>query len=103
MHLDKGGHLTSRCRRLQGREKAVIVFDCVRSNDSGSVGFLADQRRLNVAITRARRKLIIVGDSATLGADPIWAALFDWAGELVNPSGDLAYRSVFELPPTDGW
>ena len=56
----------------QGREKEVIVFSCVRSNSSGSVGFLADQRRLNVAITRARRGLIVVGNPATLETHPIW-------------------------------
>jgi ATP-dependent RNA/DNA helicase IGHMBP2 len=77
---------------FQGREKELIVFDAVRSNPDGEVGFLGDHRRLNVAITRARRKLILVGDSATLSSDPVWAAFFDAA----MASG--GYRSVFELP-----
>ena len=76
---------------FQGREKRVIVFSAVRSNSDASVGFLADQRRLNVAITRARHKLLVVGDSATLSSDATWRALFDHA--IATDS----YRSVFEV------
>ncbi|MEL6181090.1 MAG: AAA domain-containing protein, partial [Myxococcota bacterium] len=50
---------------FQGREKEAILIDLVRSNPDGNIGFLADTRRMNVAITRARRALIIVGDSST--------------------------------------
>lgn len=59
---------------FQGREKEVVVLDLVRSNDAGDIGFLADVRRMNVALTRARRLLIVVGDSATLGGHPFYAA-----------------------------
>jgi hypothetical protein len=55
---------------FQGREKEAVVLSLVRSNVEGEVGFLADVRRMNVALTRARRKLLIVGDSATLGCHP---------------------------------
>ena len=51
---------------FQGREKEAVVLSLVRSNPEGEIGFLADVRRTNVALTRARRKLIVVGDSATL-------------------------------------
>ncbi|KAL6763891.1 P-loop containing nucleoside triphosphate hydrolase protein [Haematococcus lacustris] len=60
---------------FQGREMEAVVFSCVRANAQGQVGFLDDWRRLNVAITRARRGLIIVGNTATLMTDPHWAAL----------------------------
>lgn len=79
---------------FQGREKEAIVFTAVRSNPEGSVGFLADERRLNVAITRAKRKLVVVGDSATLSNDEHWRALFDTA----IARTPAAYRSAFELP-----
>ena len=80
---------------FQGREKDVIIFDAVRSNAVQEVGFLSDGRRLNVAITRAKRKLIIIADSATLSVNSTWQRLFDHA-----MSND-AYRSVFELPEPD--
>ncbi|KAJ1484505.1 AAA domain-containing protein, partial [Baffinella frigidus] len=51
---------------FQGREKTAIVLDAVRSNPDAQVGFLADYRRLNVGLTRAKRKLVLVADSATL-------------------------------------
>eukprot|EP00854_Cymbomonas_tetramitiformis_P012492 gene12492-14757_t len=62
---------------FQGREKEVIVLDTVRCNDKGSIGFLKDERRLNVAITRARKLLIIIGSMVTLegSASESWVAL----------------------------
>jgi ATP-dependent RNA/DNA helicase IGHMBP2 len=59
---------------FQGREKEAIIVDLVRSNEDGEIGFLADTRRTNVALTRARRFLLVVGDSATLGKNRYYAA-----------------------------
>ena len=64
---------------FQGREKEVVVVDLVRSNDDGQVGFLADTRRMNVAITRARSLLLVIGDSATLQHHPYYRAFMDAA------------------------
>ncbi len=61
----------------QGREKEVVIFSCVRSNSDGNVGFLSDRRRLNVALTRARRGLIVIGDPETLRHDENWRAWID--------------------------
>jgi hypothetical protein len=59
---------------FQGREKAVIIFSAVRSNADKKLGFLGDPRRLNVALTRARRACIILADPTTLQHDPFWAS-----------------------------
>jgi ATP-dependent RNA/DNA helicase IGHMBP2 len=58
---------------FQGREREVVIVDLVRSNDDADIGFLSDTRRMNVALTRARRFLLVVGDSATIGGHPYYA------------------------------
>ena len=62
---------------FQGQEKDVIYITLVRSNMQGEIGFLADERRLNVAMTRAKKKLIIIGDMSTLSKSELFTALAD--------------------------
>lgn len=62
----------------QGREKEVVVISFVRSNSRREIGFLEDLRRLNVSLTRARRKLIMVGDSSTLSANETYRRLIEF-------------------------
>lgn len=76
---------------FQGQERDAIIISFVRSNDKAEVGFLADIRRTNVAITRARKKLIMVGDSATLAAHPFYESLITY----VQQEG--FYKSAFEV------
>lgn len=66
---------------FQGREKEVIIISLVRSNPDEEIGFLEDLRRLNVAITRAKRKLILVGDAKTLSSHPVYKKLIDYIRE----------------------
>ncbi len=75
---------------FQGREKEAVLISTVRSNETGEIGFLGDQRRMNVAITRARRKLIVVGDSATLGGNEFFQKLLEYF------QNHGQYRSVFQ-------
>jgi ATP-dependent RNA/DNA helicase IGHMBP2 len=76
---------------FQGQERDVVLISLVRSNDRGEIGFLRDYRRMNVAMTRARYKLIMLGDSATLSADPFYDALISWCME------QGMYRSVWDF------
>ena len=66
---------------FQGQERDVILVSLVRSNDEGQIGFLRDLRRMNVAITRARMKLIIVGDSSTLTRHPFYRKLYEYIND----------------------
>ena len=67
---------------FQGQERDVILISLVRSNDEGQIGFLRDLRRMNVAITRARMKLIIVGDSQTMTRHPFYRKLWSYVESL---------------------
>jgi len=67
----------------QGRERDLIIFSTVRSNRQGNVGFLSDWRRMNVAITRARSGLLVVGDADTLkDGDRHWNAFVQWCEQM---------------------
>ena len=63
---------------FQGQERDVIIISLVRSNDEGQIGFLRDLRRMNVAITRARMKLIILGDHGTMTKHPFYKQLYEY-------------------------
>ncbi|MEM8665958.1 MAG: AAA domain-containing protein [Planctomycetota bacterium] len=76
---------------FQGREKEAVVLTMVRSNDRQEIGFLRDTRRTNVAVTRARRCLIMIGDSATLASDPFYESLLEYFEQ------QGSYRSVWEM------
>lgn len=76
---------------FQGQEKETIILSLVRSNDEGIIGFLKDYRRMNVAITRAKEQLFVIGDSATIGADPFYNSFLTY----VEKNGN--YRTVWEF------
>ena len=74
---------------FQGQERDVIMISLVRANEKGQIGFLNDLRRMNVAITRARMKLIILGDAPTLTKHPFYQALYQYIsqnGKVIQPS-----------------
>jgi superfamily I DNA and/or RNA helicase len=74
---------------FQGREKEAVLVSLVRSNDRAEIGFLDEPRRFNVALTRARRKAIVVGDRSTVAAGDVFEAFVryaDAAGRLVRPA-----------------
>jgi len=79
---------------FQGQEKENIILSLVRSNDDGDIGFLKDYRRMNVAITRAKERLFVIGDSATIGADVFYNAFLTY----IEKYG--SYRTVWEFDLT---
>ena len=76
---------------FQGQERDIIAISLTRSNAQGDIGFLSDIRRMNVGMTRARKKLLIVGDSSTLGSHPFYKAFLDYTESIG------AYRTAWEL------
>ncbi|MCB0704114.1 MAG: AAA family ATPase [Saprospiraceae bacterium] len=66
---------------FQGQERDIVYISLVRSNDKGEIGFLKDIRRMNVAMTRARKLLVVVGDSATISSHPFYQAFLDYVDE----------------------
>jgi len=84
----------------QGREKEAVILSLVRSNPSKTVGFLGERRRLNVAVTRARRHLAVVGDSETVKSDPFLAEFVDYLeqhGEILS-ANQFADIPVIQRP-----
>lgn len=67
---------------FQGQERDIILISMVRSNEEGQIGFLRDLRRMNVAITRARMKVIILGDAPTLTRHPFYRRLWQYIKSL---------------------
>jgi ATP-dependent RNA/DNA helicase IGHMBP2 len=75
---------------FQGQEKDIIYISLVRSNEQGEIGFLNDIRRMNVALTRAKKKLVVIGDSATLGNHPFYKDFLEYTEHI------QAYKSAWE-------
>lgn len=76
---------------FQGQERDLIIISLVRSNSNNEIGFLKDYRRLNVALTRARKKLIVIGDSATLATDKFYGKFMDYIDTIES------YHSAYEF------
>lgn len=76
---------------FQGQERDIIYISLTRSNEKNEIGFLKEYRRMNVAMTRAKTQLVIIGDSATLGKDSFFNAVIDYAQQIGG------YKSAFEF------
>jgi superfamily I DNA and/or RNA helicase len=63
---------------FQGQEKDIIIVSTVRSNKRKDIGFMKDERRINVALTRSRHLLIVVGHGDTIGSNETWNKYLDW-------------------------
>ncbi|HRJ16833.1 MAG TPA: C-terminal helicase domain-containing protein, partial [Saprospiraceae bacterium] len=76
---------------FQGQERDVVYISLVRSNTKGEIGFLSDYRRMNVAMTRARKLLVIIGDSATIGNNGFYSDLLEYCEQ------EGVYRTAWEF------
>jgi ATP-dependent RNA/DNA helicase IGHMBP2 len=76
---------------FQGQERDLMLISLTRSNDKGEIGFLSETRRMNVALTRAKRKLVLIGDSSTLAVHPFFDSLLGYVEEKGG------YRSIWEF------
>ena len=63
---------------FQGQERDIIYISLVRSNTKNEIGFLSDYRRMNVAMTRARMLLVVIGDSATIGNNKFYESFLEY-------------------------
>ncbi|KXX67267.1 AAA domain-containing protein [Flammeovirga sp. SJP92] len=95
-HLDFSDEVKSKINintvdSFQGQERDIIYISLVRSNDDGVIGFLQNTKRMNVAMTRARKKLVVIGDSSTICRHHFYKKFVDYTQEIG------AYRSAFEL------
>ena len=79
---------------FQGQEREVILFSTVRSNKHCQIGFLDDCKRMNVALTRARRGLIVLGNSTTLEGNPLWKKWLSWVVEEGLTIGDQSNQGM---------
>lgn len=97
-HLEDYGLKKSKVEELhiktidgfQGEERDVIYISLVRSNEKQEIGFLGDERRMNVALTRARKKLVVIGDSSTIGLHPFYKAFLEYCEK------NGVYRTAWE-------
>ena len=83
--------LISTIDSFQGQENEIIILSLVRSNSDAVIGFLKDYRRMNVALTRAKEQLFVIGDSSTIGQDEFYAAFLAYVEKVDG------YRSAWEL------
>ena len=80
---------------FQGEERDVIYISLVRSNPNSEIGFLSDIRRMNVALTRAKKKLVVIMDTATIGNHPFYKSFIEYCekNNFYKSAWDYSYES----------
>ena len=79
---------------FQGREKEAVILSLVRSNPKGEVGFLAEPRRLNVAITRAKRQVVVIANVETVSHDKVLKGLMDYLEQNGEVRSAMQYEHI---------